>query len=226
MHKLLLMDCQAARVHVLACNGVRLVLEEQVAKTKKRAPAVIGVSDHGGWAVLMTVARGGTLLDRRRVELVEAGLPAMPHHHEGQKLPLPEAVALVERVRASAERCAHARLAELASAVEVDGQAIEIVGIALREAQSLPATVAERLTDYRAMCVADWVMYRQALADAATARGWSVHRYDAKQVFDDAARVLERDSIDALLEETRAAFGRPWQKDHRMAMAAAIAAGS
>ena len=32
---------------------------------------VIGVSDHGGWAVLVTVARDGTLLDRRRVELVD-----------------------------------------------------------------------------------------------------------------------------------------------------------
>jgi hypothetical protein len=29
---------------------------------------IIGVSDHGGWAVLVTVARDGTLLDRRRVE--------------------------------------------------------------------------------------------------------------------------------------------------------------
>ena len=30
---------------------------------------IIGVSDHGGWAVLVTVALDGTLLDRRRVEL-------------------------------------------------------------------------------------------------------------------------------------------------------------
>jgi len=33
---------------------------------------IIGISDHGGWAVLVTVARDGTLLDRRRVELVGA----------------------------------------------------------------------------------------------------------------------------------------------------------
>src|SRR5262249_28476788 len=31
---------------------------------------IIGVSDHGGWAVLVTVARDGTLLDRRRIELL------------------------------------------------------------------------------------------------------------------------------------------------------------
>ncbi len=35
---------------------------------------IIGVSDHGGWAVLVTVSRDGTLLDHRRVELVGEGL--------------------------------------------------------------------------------------------------------------------------------------------------------
>ncbi len=29
--------------------------------------AIIGVSDHGGWAILVTVARDGRLLDRHRV---------------------------------------------------------------------------------------------------------------------------------------------------------------
>ena len=55
---------------------------------------IIGVSDHGGWAVLVTVARDGTLLDRRRVELVGKELPKLPHHSEGQGLPLHEAVEL------------------------------------------------------------------------------------------------------------------------------------
>jgi hypothetical protein len=38
------------------------------------------------------MARDGTLLDRRRVELVDEGLPKLPHHNEGQALPLDEAV--------------------------------------------------------------------------------------------------------------------------------------
>src|SRR5579863_6506489 len=88
---------------------------------------IIGVSDHGGWAVLVTVARDGTLLDRRRVELVDDNLPAIPHHHEGQMLPLNEAVALVERVRISAER--HAVLALDAVAMTVR----RIHGVALRK---------------------------------------------------------------------------------------------
>src|SRR5215475_4119528 len=124
---------------------------------------VIGVSDHGGWAVLVTVARDGTLLDRRRVELVDAGLPKLPHHHDAQGLPLDEAVALVERVRLSAEQ--HARLALDAVRLAVP----DILGIGLRQCPPLPTTIAERLKDYRSQNVADWVMYRKALASAAKA---------------------------------------------------------
>jgi hypothetical protein len=37
------------------------------------------------------MARDGTLLDRRRVELVDESLPKLPHHNEGQALALDEA---------------------------------------------------------------------------------------------------------------------------------------
>src|SRR6202046_3090035 len=92
---------------------------------------VIGVSDHGGWAVLVTVARDGTLLDRRRAELVGEGLPKLPHHSEGQRLPIDEAVELVERVRVSAEK--HAGLALDAVATSVP----RILGVALRKCPQL-----------------------------------------------------------------------------------------
>ena len=123
-----------------------------------RDDGIIGVSDHGGWAVLVTVAGNGTLLDRRRVELVDQDLPKIPHHSEGQALPLDEAVALVKRVRASAER--HAKLGLDAVAMTVPGR---ILGVALRHCPGLPPTSAERIKDYRAQNVADWVMYRKAL---------------------------------------------------------------
>jgi hypothetical protein len=93
-----------------------------------RDDGFIGESDHGGWAVLVTVAGDGTLLDRRRVELVDKDLPKIPHHSEGQALPLHEAVAMVERVRVSAERHAKLGLDTVAMAVPR-----RIVGIALRQ---------------------------------------------------------------------------------------------
>jgi hypothetical protein len=185
-----------------------------------KSGGIVGVSDHGGWAVLVTVARDGTLLDRRRVELVGEGLPKIPHHSEGQGLPLDEAVALVERVRESAER--HAALALDAVAMAVP----RILGIALRKCPQLPPTIAERIKDYRAQNVADWVMYRKALAYAAEARGWPVHWYDAKSVSGAASRALRVKSFDAHFLQMRKAVGSPWNNDHKLAMAAAMVAAS
>jgi hypothetical protein len=177
---------------------------------------IIGVSDHGGWGVLVTVARNGMLLDRRRVELVDDDLPAIPHHHEAQLLPPDEGVALVERVRVSAERHAVLALDAVAKAVPL------ILGVALRNCPQLPPTVAERIKDYRARNVADWVMYRQALAAAAAARGWPVYWYDAKKVVDAASHALRIENFETHFLDLRRAVGPPWNNDHKLAMAAAI----
>ncbi len=171
--------------------------------------AIIGISDHGGWAILVTAKRDGTLLDRRRVELVDEGLPCIPHHHEAQMLPMDQAVALVERVRMSAEK--HAALALDAVAAAVPG----IAGVALRRRQPLPPTIPERLKDYRARNVADWVMYRDALASAAQERWWSVYWFDPRNL-----------DLDGSVLEMRKAVGAPWTRDHKLAMAAAIAAAT
>jgi hypothetical protein len=180
--------------------------------------AVVGVSDHCGWAVSMTVAADGTLLDRRRMELVGPGLPSLPHHHDAQGLPLAEGVALVERVRASADEHASAGLAALAADLDV-----AVTTIALRRCPSLPPTIAERIASYAAQTKADSVMFREALAAAAQARGWSVVWYDPKTVFTEAARALHVERIDGLLRELGASLGPPWRTDHRMALAAALA---
>ncbi len=181
--------------------------------------AIVGVSDHGGWAVLVTVASDASLLDRRRAELVADDLPAIPHHTNAQTLPMNEAVALVERVRASAELHARRALDDLALALPG-----RIAGIALRRCPELPPTIAERIADYRARNVADWVMYRQALAGAAQARGWAVYWYDAKNAFDIAREALGIEDLDAHFARLRKSIGAPWSQDHKLAMAGAIAA--
>src|SRR5262249_62130052 len=110
--------------------------------------AIVGVAEHGNSAVLVTVAPGGVLLDRRRIDLTDRGLPTHPHHHEGswavgrylnspwaRTISLAEAVALVERVRASAARGAREGLDALAAAVPVP-----IASIAIRVCPKLPPT--------------------------------------------------------------------------------------
>lgn len=192
--------------------------------------AAVGVAEHGNSAVLVTVARSGDLLDRRHIDLTE-GLPTHPHHHEGswamgrylntpgaRVMSLAEAVALVERVRASAERGARESLEMLAAAVPV-----AIASIAIRAWPSLPPTIEERIADNRAQTFADSAMYREALATAAEARGWSVYWYDRERVFRDAAAALGREDIDVFLQAMGRSIGPPWQAKHKVAAAAALA---
>ena len=205
---------------------------QDMATVPKQRAATVGAVEHGSSAVLVTVAPGGELLDRRRVDLIDRGLPAYPHHHEGswavgrylntpgaRTLSLADAVALVARVRASAARGARESLEALAAAVSVP-----IAGIAIRACPALPPTTEERIADNRAQTVADSVMYREALATAAEARGWSVHWYSRDEVFRAAAAVLGREDVDALLYAMGRSIGPPWQAKHKLAAAAALAA--
>jgi hypothetical protein len=174
--------------------------------------AAAGVSDHCGWAVVVCVANG-EVIDRRRIELIAPGLPKLPHHHECQTLPIDEAVALIERVRASAALCARETLETLPEGVRA---------IAIRRRPTLPPTIAERITSYRAQTMADGAMYRTVLAEAATDLGLSVSEYEAKTVLKEAAEALGLDDLSARLQEIGKILGPPWRQDHRLATAAAI----
>jgi hypothetical protein len=55
--------------------------------------------------------------------------------------------------------------------------------------------------------VADWVMYRKALASAAEARGWPVYWYDAKTVSAAAAAALDVVDFDAHFLRLRKTVG-------------------
>ena len=192
--------------------------------------ATVGAVEHGNSMVLVTVSLDGVVLDRRRVDLTE-GLPTHPHHHEGswaigryrnsawaREITLAEALALVEQVRQAAARGARDCLDALASTV-----AVRIDGVAIRACPELPPTVEERIKDNRAQTVADTVMYRQALANAAEARGWRVGWYDRTDVFERAAAALGTADIDAYLKAMGRSVGAPWRADHKLAAAAALA---
>ena len=203
-----------------------------MAPGRAKGKAAVGVAEHGNSAVLVTIGPDRELLDRRRIDLTEAGLPTHPHHHEGswavgryrdspwaREVSLAEAVELVERVRESAARGACEGLEALAATVPVP-----IAAIAIRVCPALPPTTEERIADNRAQAVADSVMYREALATEAEARGWSVRWYDREGVFREAAAALGREDVDSALSAMGRAVGPPWQARHKLAAAAALAA--
>jgi hypothetical protein len=205
--------------------------EEDVQRERTQRGATVGVAEHSNSAVLVTVAPGGELLDRRRIALTN-GLPTHPHHHEGswaigrylnspwaRAISLADAVALVERVREFAAARARESFEALAAAVPVP-----IVSIAIRMCPRLPSSTEERITDNRAQTIADSVMYREVLATAAEARGWSVYWYDREGVFRDAAVGLGCQDVNAFLCAMGRSIGPPWQAKHKIAASAALAA--
>jgi len=185
----------------------------------------LGIAHHFGWAVAVTADDDHRVVDRRRIELIEPGLPPAPVHHVGgphamhrQTTPLDDdaLATLVADVRASVVRSATAALEELAADV-----APPIVSISVRDwPDDFPTDIGvQRQPPYEAR--ADSIMYCQVLAEVAHERGWKVHVYDAKTVEREAAAVLAAQA-DEVLHGPRTTLGPPWNKDHRQALAATV----
>jgi hypothetical protein len=185
----------------------------------------LGIAHHFGWAVAVTASADHKVVDRRRIELIEPGVPAAPIHHEGgphlmhrsaEPLDDDALAALVAGVRASVVRTTSAALDELAASSPEP-----IASMSLRAwPADFPEDIAvQRRVPYESR--ADSVMYCQVLAGLARERGWVVHLYNAKDVEVEAVRILGERAED-VLHGPRATLGPPWSKDHRMALAATI----
>ena len=185
----------------------------------------LGIAHHLGWAVAVTAAYDHQVVDRRRVELIEPGLPAAPIHHEGgahafhgqgKHLHDGALAALVAKVRASAVRATAAELDALEDALPQP-----IASLSLRAwPADFPTDIdLQRRVPYESR--ADSVMYLKVLAELGQDRGWSVSFYEAKSVEAEARRILGSRAW-AVLDGPRAALGPPWNKDHRTALAATV----
>ena len=195
-------------------------------RSARRLTAVLGVADHNGWAVCVTVAASRGLpvvLDRRRLELIEPGVPSQPYHHETVGMPLPEAEKLVVRVRESVMRTTRARLSELREQLR---PRCTIVAMTLRipPLAYVPVTVAEAHESYPVMCRADAMMYHGALCTAARRLRIAVELHDRGE---QVGRAVERlgvslEAMERFLDTAGESHGPPWRKEHRLAAAAAL----
>src|SRR5262245_64324459 len=78
--------------------------QDQHEAQMKRTPCVIGVADHAGWAHVVCVAAPANVpavVERRRVTLIDAGLPTLPYHHESLGMREDDANALIARIQRS-----------------------------------------------------------------------------------------------------------------------------
>jgi hypothetical protein len=187
----------------------------------------LGIAHHFGWAVAVVASADHTVVERRRLELIEPGLPAAPIHHEGGPHlmhrgadPMDDEAlsALVAKVRASVKRQASRGLDDLAGSLPEP-----IVAASVR---SWPADSPKDITVLRRVPYesrADSIMYCEVLAELASDRGWALHFYDARAV-EKQANLALGERAQAVFAAARSAWAPPWTKDHRMALAATIVA--
>jgi hypothetical protein len=178
----------------------------------------VGIVHHLGWAVAVTASAGHEVVDRRRIELIEPGMPAAPIEHEAKHLDDGAAARMTAEVRASALRATSASLGQLAASLPGPLVSVSLPAWPL----DFPDDIAvQRRPPYESR--ADSVMYCRVLAECAHVRGWAVHLFDAKGVEAQAARIPGARAGN-VLHGPRATLGPPWTRDHRIALAATIVA--
>ncbi|MDE0167030.1 MAG: hypothetical protein OXL36_18175 [Bryobacterales bacterium] len=185
--------------------------------------AVIGAADHYARAELVTLAVAGAspvLLDRRRVELIDKGLPSAPYHHEALSLDIDTAIDLVDRVRRSVAKHASAAISTLLATYRA-----QVLILPSSPYDSLPDSLEEILNSRRLTLAADGMLYREALAEAAAELGMEVRRYPRKTdptALAAQAMGVEVAEVNSLIAQFGREAGTPWRKDHKMAAAAAL----
>jgi hypothetical protein len=188
----------------------------------------VSVADHTGWAHLVCVAaRGGVpaVIARRRVALIDQGLPTLPYEHDTAAMTEDEADAVIAKVR----RSIAARTADALRRVVIElAPAHTAVALAIRKPpfDALPARVAAVRTSYRLRCAADGMLYQLAICRAARQLDLEVHLCRRGE---EAARAAQQlgvtpAEIEAFVSRAGRPAGPPWTQEHRRAFAAGIAA--
>jgi hypothetical protein len=192
------------------------------------APCVVSVAEHTGWAHLVCVAAPGrvpAVIERRRVTLIDPGLPKMPYEHESTAMKEDEANALIARVR----RSIAARTALVFQRVVTElSPTYSAVALAIRKPPfpELPETVRAVRKSYRLQCAADGMLYQLAICHAAGQLGLEVQLCRRGDEMAQAAlslHVTPREVEEFVIGRGRPA-GPPWTQELRRAYAAGIAA--
>lgn len=194
----------------------------------KPTPCVISAADHAGWAHLVCVAAPDsvpTVVERRRVRTIDAGLPTMPYHHESLGMPVDEANALIARVQGSIAACTSQALKKVIADLS---PSYSVVALAIREPPfpELPETVATVRLSYQLQCAADGMMYQLALCRAARDLGLEVDlcRRGEENRRAAAELTVHPDDIESFVTSAGRPPGPPWADEQRRAFAAGIAA--
>jgi hypothetical protein len=184
-----------------------------------------GFAIHTGWAIAVLAtgdAEAPAVVDRRRVTLCPESLPRQAYH-AAQGLPPAKAALLVREVHEAVDAMTADVLAELG---EIAAEHGTLVGVGVTGFPRAVPVLDKVLASHALLHLAEGELYRGALCDAADARGCAVVPIDPKHGIAETAHALGAapELFAKRLTALRSELGAPWQADHRLATAAALAA--
>ena len=188
----------------------------------------MSVADHTGWAHLVCVAAHGrvpVVIERRRVTLIDRGLPTQPYEHDTLAMREDDAQDLIARVHESVASCTSKALDRLISEL---APATTIVALAIRKPPfpSIPKDIATVRASYQLRCSADGMMYQQAFCHTAKRLKLAVQLCTRGEEATLAAKELgvTPADVEGFITQSGRPVGPPWTAEHRRAYAAGIAA--
>lgn len=191
---------------------------------RARARAALGFRAHSGWAALVAVgvpnlrdARTPAVLERRRIVLIEPGIPKQPYH-AAENLELKKAEKLIGRSRETARRLARAAVRAVVSEMEKKGYQVVGAGLLLASGRPLPSLEAT-LASHALIHAAEGELFREALAQASKRSGLPVKGVREREVYERGAAGLRLagDKLRLRLSEMGGAMGAPWTQDEKLA---------
>jgi len=163
------------------------------------------------------------VVDRRRVPLIEEGVPSQPYHHETLALRDDEAERLLRNVEGSIAACTTLAFEHLAADLSPQ---YRVSSISIREPplDRLPATVKEVHASYHTLCRADGMLYHAAICTTARQQGWAVAFHRRGEELANAAQALRSSTheVERFVSDLKHTLKPPWTAEHRHAFTAAI----
>jgi hypothetical protein len=193
-----------------------------MAKKRDEMHAALGFRSHSGWAALVVLTgapRSPMVLDRRRIELVDAAdASAAQPYHAAEKLDLKEAERFIDDCTRRTELMARQVLREVIPPLQKKGLDIAGSGILLSSgnpAKSLAATLASHALIH----AAEGEFFRSALIRASEHFGLPITAVREQELLERAASELEltTEKLQDCVAEMGRPLGPPWGEDQKLA---------
>ncbi len=194
----------------------------------------LGFRVHTGWAALVAVEApvrldNPTIVDRKRVEMIEGGSPEAPAfvYHAASKLPLKSAERLVQECTALAQSRAKDSLTAVVGELRDRGYEVFASGV-IGAKRPLASSLETILGTHSLIHAAEGELFRGAIISANEVLKVPVTSVPAAELYDRAATTLgsSADEIRRRLTEGRRSVGKPWAQDQKESLLVALLAAA